>query len=331
MTPDVMDRPTMSQTRPQLDLRVASTTEVTPNVRVFRLESALGEKLPSSTPGAHIDLEVLIADRKEWRSYSLINPTSQCWYYEFAVQREDAGNGGSKYLHDSVKSQSAIRARVPQNNFPISDVAKRHLLVAGGIGVTPIYSIAKELVARNADVRTIFCARTENDAPFLQEMRNLLGERLQVHLDRGDRSRFFDFEQLVGVRQPGEHIYMCGPNSMMTRLVELCLKHSWPPSVVHREIFDPTKGETNEAFVAHLARSGRSLIVEADVSLLDALIQAGQEPFYDCRRGECGLCVVDVLKGEPLHRDSVLEPEDKRDKICTCVSRAVGSDITLDI
>lgn len=312
-------------------MRVVSVRAVTSKVRLFRLEPLSAETLRAPTAGSHIDIEVEVAGRKEWRAYSLINGPDQKTFYEIAVQREDAGRGGSRYLHQAVNANAIVKVREPRNNFPLSDGADRYLLIAGGIGVTPIYAIARELVGGNADIRALYCARHKKDAAFADEFHALLGDRLEIHLDHGAADRFFDFSRVIGSRRPGEHLYMCGPNPMMTRVIRLCAEASWPSAAIHRETFDPTKGERDEPFVAHLARSGASVSVGAEMSLLDALIEAGHEPFYDCRRGECGLCVVDLLRGDAVHRDSFLAPEDRGSKICTCVSRAADSEITLNM
>nr|WP_283812648.1 PDR/VanB family oxidoreductase [Bradyrhizobium tropiciagri] len=311
--------------------QIVSTETITPRVRLFRVKPLVEAPPPRASAGAHVDIEVDLSGRREWRSYSLINHVSSGEFYEFAVQREQSGKGGSNYLHDTVGPGSVVRLRAPANNFSLSAAADSYLLIAGGIGVTPILAMAQELVARAAQVRAIFCARTAADAPFLAEIKSLLGTRLEVNLDAGDPKKFTDFSRVLGSRRRGEHLYMCGPNAMMTRIVDLASYHSWPAAAVHRETFDPTKGDDSSSFVAHLARTKVTVEVPAGVSLLDALLTAGHEPFYDCRRGECGLCVVDVLSGEISHRDSYLRPDERDCKMCTCVSRAAGPDVTLDM
>lgn len=318
-----------------LTLKVTRIAQLTPRIKAFALSPRDGGALPGFTAGAHIDVEVKQPDgQMSTRSYSLTNPHDQGGCYEIAVLREQDGTGGSAYMHDGVWPDQIVKAGNPKNDFPLADDAAEHLLVAGGIGITPIFAMLRTLAVRGATVEMHYCARNPELMAFQDEVRALAGERARFYFDGGDPSRGLDLGALLATPVPGRHLYICGPKAMNDAAIEICKARGWPDDQVHFEFFAaaaPEAGDTELEVV--LERSGRTLAIPADKSILDVMIAEGLDPMYDCTRGECGCCITEVLEGEPEHRDYILTDAEKAagKHICVCVSRAKTGRLVLDM
>ncbi len=318
-----------------LTLKVTRITQLTPRIKAFGLSPRDGSALPAFTAGAHIDVEVMEPGGKlSTRSYSLINPHDQADTYEIAVLRELDGTGGSAYMHDDVWPDQIIKAGNPKNDFPLAEDATAHLLVAGGIGITPILAMLRTLGGRGAPLEMHYCARSPDLMAFENEVRELAGDRARFYFDGGDPSRGLDLARLLATPAPGRHLYVCGPKGMNEAAIEICKARDWPQSQVHFEFFTAAatqQGDTELQVV--LERSGRTLTIPADKSILDVLIAEGLDPMYVCTRGECGCCITEVLEGEPEHRDYILTDAEKAagKHICVCVSRAKTGRLVLDL
>ncbi len=318
-----------------LTLKVTRIAQLTPRIKAFALSPRDGGALPGFTAGAHIDVEVMEPGAKlSTRSYSLINPNDQADHYEIAVLRESDGTGGSAYMHDGVWPDQIVKAGNPMNDFPLADDAAEHLLVAGGIGITPVLAMLRTLSGSGAPVEMHYCARSSELMAFRDEVRALAGDRARFYFDGGDPSRGLDLAQLLATPVTGRHLYVCGPNGMNQAAIEICKARGWPGSQVHFEFFaaDAIQAGDTELEVV-LERSKRTLAIPADKSILDVLIAEGLDPMYDCTRGECGCCITEVLEGEPDHRDYILTDAEKAagKYICVCVSRAKTGRLVLDM
>lgn len=323
-----------------MELVISHVSDETPRVRGYVLQRADGGLLPDFGAGAHVD--VLVeggpGDEPLVRSYSLcgVPGTRACW--RLGVLREDAGRGGSRTLHAGWQVGTRVRCGLPKNEFalaalPLPDGAE-HVLVAGGIGITPLLAMARALASTNERWALHYAARSRSDAAFLAELEQLAAGRLQLYFDGGDPARGMDVRAVLARAAPGSHVYVCGPRPLNDALIDAAAAAGWPRERVHHEFFAaaaPAAGDG--AFTVQLRSSGRSIAVGAGESVLDALLREGLSPLYDCKRGECGLCATTVLAGDVEHRDYVLSDAERQQgrQMCICVSRVRGGELVLDL
>ncbi|MEM5436750.1 PDR/VanB family oxidoreductase [Paraburkholderia diazotrophica] len=322
-----------------LTLRVAAIDAATPLIKTFTLEAADGALLPGFEPGAHLQVEIPSATggAPQWRSYSLIHtdtgahPRDGVRAYRLGVRREDEGRGGSRHMH-ALEAGAMVNVRAPVNHFPLA-APPRVLLIAGGIGITPIVSMAAALVAQQRDFELHFSGRTRDALPFVDELRALAGERLVLHADDDPATRL-SVDALLGDAQVNQPIYVCGPAGMIDAVLDAARKRGWHECDLHYELFtEAAPQEGDAAFEVELRSSGERLTVPADKSLLDTLIEHGADVMYDCRSGYCGLCSTRVCSGDIEHRDTYLSDADKAggEVMQVCVSRCKGGRLVLDI
>lgn len=297
-------------------LVVRAITRETPAIVSIRLEAPDASPLPAWEPGAHIDVQLLT---RHERQYSLCGDPTDTTGYRIAVLREELSRGGSHYIHSFLREGSTVWVRPPRNMFVLGD-APHYLLLAAGIGVTPILSMARHLAATGADWRMIYLVRDRADVAFADEIA-ALGTRASVHVS-GEAGRL-DLDALIADTVPGTAVYACGPQRFVDAL------GSGPG--IHVERFEPKKREfrPNEAFTVVLARTGGEVEVPAERSMLETLQGAGVDVSGSCLRGVCGSCALQVLAGTPEHRDS-LTADDASTTIYPCVSRALTPTLTLD-
>jgi vanillate O-demethylase ferredoxin subunit len=310
------------------DALLASLEDLTPSVREFRLRPE-GGVLPHA-PGSHLLLEVQIKGRPQIRSYSLVGePDGQT--YRIAVKRLAQGRGGSLAMWQ-LPVGARLRVSAPQNHFALDFNAPAYLLVAGGIGITPLlrmaYTLAQRSAASGRPVRMLYGARTADELAFLAELKQQLGERLRTVVGAA-----MDFAAEIAALPAGGQMYVCGPAPMLDAARSAWLAAGRPEADLRFETFGSSGASAPQAFRVQIPRHGLDITVPADCSLLEALEQAGIEQLYDCQRGECGLCALDVLAldGTIDHRDVFLSAHEKQQntRLCACVSRVTGS-ITLD-
>ncbi|NLP60123.1 oxidoreductase [Paraburkholderia sacchari] len=324
---------------PTLKLRVASVDASTSLIKSFTLEAEDGALLPGFEPGAHIQVEVPAADNgvAQWRSYSLINTDPQqdtrtgVRAYRLGIRREDEGRGGSRFMH-TLQTGTKLTVRSPINHFPLA-APPSVILIAGGIGITPMAAMAAELSAQNRDYTLHFSGRTRNALPFVDELQAFAGERLVVHADDESDTRL-SIDALLDGAQLNQPIYVCGPAGMIDAVLAAARHRGWHECDLHYELFSeaaPQEGDT--AFEIELKSSGKVLSVPADKSVLDTLLDNGVDVMYDCRAGYCGLCSTRVCSGEVHHRDTYLSDADKNaGKVMqVCVSRCNGKRLVLDL
>jgi dimethylamine monooxygenase subunit B len=315
----------MAQAATWIDARVRAIRDVTHDVREFEIVPENGTILPYA-PGAHIDVGVLIADAPQTRSYSLIGlPGGDC--YKIAIKRVAPSRGGSAYMW-RLAPGDRLRATQPKSAFAVEFGREAYLLIAGGIGVTPILGMAQMLAKRGADVRMLYAVRSERDLAFAETLRDALGDRLTVHVGRQ-----IDFAAEFAVVKPGTLCALCGPIPMLDAVRAAWDGAKLPAADLRWETFGSSGRMAPAPFKVRVPSHGLEFDVPADTTLLDALRAAGIDAISDCRKGECGLCAMDVVgcEGEIDHRDVFLSPEEKSHgrKLCVCVSRARGV-LTLD-
>ena len=324
----------------QLTVRVADADMLNPLIRQFRLLAADGAPLPGFEPGAHVRVQVSLPDgRTDWRHYSLIDtdgrPTASAApaAYRIAVRCEADGRGGSRFMHEQLQPGALLQIEAPKNDFPLDAPGGTTVLVAGGIGVTPLVAMAARRVAEGAPVRMHYAGRSRELMAFLPELTGLLGDRLSVHAD-AEAGRPLDVAALLDACGADDHLYICGPKVMLDAVLAATQARGWSTERVHFELFtEPVVEEGDRPFEVELAQSGQRFTVAADQSLLDCLIDNGCDPMFDCKRGECGVCAVPVIEGEIDHRDYVLSAREKAEGnvMQICISRAKGARLVLDL
>lgn len=313
------------------DAVIESFEDLTPTVREFRIRPA-GDAaaVQRHEPGSHLQVQLLVDGRPELRSYSLVGkPDGQTW--RIAVKRLDDGRGGSRAMW-RLAAGDRLQVSGPRNHFPLDFNAPAYLLVAGGIGITPLLGMAQALAGRCAQsgrsLRMLYGVRSESELAYGEMLRASLGGRLQAAVDAR-----IDFAGEIAALPVGAQMYVCGPVPMLD-----AARHAWeasgrPATDLRYETFGNSGRFSPQAFRVLIPRHALDITVPPGCSLLDALEQAGVEAVSDCKRGECGLCTLDVLAldGEIDHRDVFLSEHEKQQntRLCACVSRVVGS-VTLD-
>jgi dimethylamine monooxygenase subunit B len=303
---------------------VHATRDVTPAIReiVLRPEATSVEPYPV---GSHVNVGVLIDGRPETRCYSLVgdfNPAG----YRIAVRRAPDSRGGSRYMW-TLKPGARIEVSTPTSLLEIDWSRKSYCLIAGGIGVTPMLGIAAALMRRNADIAFHYAVKSRGDAAFLDELSDLLGDRLIVHA--GDEGRRIDLDQTFARLPPNASTILCGPMRLLEAARRGWATASRPAADLRYETFGSSGLLPTESFRVRIDHSGREILVLENKSMLDALNEAGFEVISDCQRGECGVCAIDIIAvdGQIDHRDVFFSDHQKQAnaRICPCVSRAVGA------
>jgi phthalate 4,5-dioxygenase reductase subunit len=297
---------------------------------LFELKSPDALPLARFTAGAHIAVQV---PNGAMRHYSLCSDPDEAEHYQLAVKREADGRGGSQSLVDEVNVGDTLMVGTPSNLFGLSDKAKSFILVAGGIGITPMRAMIFSLQAEGLrSFKLYYLTRTPESAAFLNELRSPeLASSVVVHHTHGDPTKTFDLWSVFEKTQAGAHVYCCGPKRLMDEVKDMT--GHWPSSAVHFESFgaDTKPHADDKPFEVELAKAGKKLLVPANRSILDALREHGIRVPSSCESGTCGSCKVRLLKGEADHRDLALLPEEQEDHIMVCVSRAKSDTLVLDL
>lgn len=315
----------------ELMLRVARRVEEANGVCSFELVPQDDLALPAFSAGAHIDVHVapgLV------RQYSLSNDPAERGRYRIAVLREPASRGGSAGMHDSVRAGDVLRVSAPRNHFALVD-ASRSLLLAGGIGVTPILAMARALHAQDRDFEMHYCGRSASRMAFLDELAAApFARRVVLHADDVPDQKF---EARGVLSQPAgdTHLYVCGPSGFMDHILETARALGWPDKQLHREYFTgvATALATDDSFEVRVASTGLSCQVPAGKTVIEVLAAHGVEVPTSCEAGVCGTCLTRVLEGTPDHRDSFLTDAERaaNDQFTPCCSRALSPLLVLDL
>jgi ferredoxin-NADP reductase len=316
----------------RMDLVVRSIEPVTSRVASFELADPAGAPLPPFTAGSHVDVEL---PNGLVRSYSLLNDSRERHRYVLAVLREDASSGGSAWMHEGLRVGDTLAVAGPQNRFELDEGGDHNILIAGGIGITPILSMAERLDELGIDFRLYYCTRSRAEAAFAERLEERFGDRVVLHHTGGVRELRLDVAALLRVREPGTHVYVCGPADLIATVRSAAKE--WPQGTVHFELFGAVRADVgaaaeNRPFDVHLRRRDVTLHVPADRSILDVLAANGVRVRTVCRDGFCGTCTTRYLAGNVEHRDGVLDEEGRRSLIQVCVSRALPGDmLVLDL
>ena len=324
-----MPEPAPTGRRASLRVQVARKWQAAADVAGFDLVSIAGQ-LPTFQPGAHIDVHLpsgLV------RQYSLTNGPGELDRYRIGVKLEPDGGGGSLALHDSVRVGDVLAVSEPRNNFPLRRDAVRTILVAGGIGITPLLAMAQALRHQGLGFELHVFARSDDHIAFA-ELVDGLGEAVTRHIGLSPAETGAALEALLADPGPHEHAYVCGPGPMLDAARRMAAAAGRADDTVHFEYFaNPTEIDDSTTFTVDLARSALSLEVPAGATVMDVLRSNGVEVASSCETGACGTCRVAVLDGEPVHNDVYLNDTEKQqgDQMMVCVSRARSDRLVLDI
>ncbi len=311
----------------KLHLRVRDVEALSPSLKRFILEAEDSAELPSIGPGAHLQLALKNGTHR-WRNAYSITAAPDRREYRIIVRRTADSRGGSAFLHEAVTPGQSIEADFPGNLFPMSQVARKHLLVSGGIGITPFLSYLGHLKGTKSPFELHHFCRAEEAPVFEQLLDEYDSARIFIH----PQSTQFDLAETLRTQPLGTHLYVCGPEELMDAVIATARAHGWPGSKFHSESFGGA--HTGGApFTAILKRSGLEVRVGDSETLLEALEAVGLDPPCLCRGGACGECRTDVIEGIPEHRDHYLDAAEHAANrtIMICVSRAVGDRIVLDL
>ncbi|HLZ01930.1 MAG TPA: PDR/VanB family oxidoreductase [Bradyrhizobium sp.] len=308
--------------------RLRATRDLAPDVRLFEIEPE--GAFAAATPGSHIDVLVPIDGRPQVRSYSLVGPCAD-GLYRIAVKRPPSSRGGSVGMWRlAVGDRLTISA--PSNSFELGHGRVDYLLLAGGIGITPIYTMALALGRAGANFRLLYAARTRRDLVLADDLAQRVGGRLQLFVD--EEGPCIDIAGEIAKLDPRGELYVCGPFGMLEAAKRFWREAGRPPAQLRYETFGSGGSFVAAPFKVRIPRLGVEIDVPANRSMLEALEDAGVDMIFGCRRGECGLCVLPIVEapGGVDHLDVFFSAEERatNEKLCTCVSRVAGGCITLD-
>ncbi|AOZ01771.1 oxidoreductase [Cupriavidus sp. USMAHM13] len=312
-----------------LTMRVQAMRYEARGIVSVELRAVDGSELPAYTPGAHIDLHL---GNGLVRSYSLCGAPEQRDRYVVGVLNDRASRGGSRYVHEQLRVGSTLTVGAPRNHFELDEGAAHTVLVAGGIGITPIACMARRLAQLGRSFELVYCARSREEAAFLDELEQY-GDALRVHFDdvQGGPP---DLPARLAGHGADTHFYCCGPGPMLQAFEAACGGHGHQHVHIERFAADPAVSAVQDgAYTVELARCGKHLTVPSGKALLDALLEAGVDVDHSCREGVCGSCETRVLEGVPEHRDSVLSKNERESgkTMMVCVSGCKGARLVLDL
>lgn len=317
-----------------LALVVSGVRQLTPRVRAYELRRPAAEPLPPVTAGAHLRLPVILPDgQAATRHYSISSNAARRDAWEIAVLLQEDGSGGSRYIHQTYALGMTLQCEPPRNDFPLRTEPGPAVLIAGGIGITPIKAMALALRDAGRRFEIHYAGRSQHDMAYLGRLQREFGPLLRTY--PGDERRLSVDEVMVAAAADA-HYYICGPQGLLDGVLKKAAVLGIASDRLHFERFaapamaDATPSQPVEVA---LRRSGKKLTVAADQSILEAVEQAGVRVDSDCRAGNCGSCAVTVLEGTPLHADQILTERERAEgrRMCICVSRARSPRLVLDL
>jgi vanillate monooxygenase ferredoxin subunit len=318
-----------------IPVHVTSASTAAQGIRLLKLAALDGSPLPRYEPGSHIDLHLAPG---VIRQYSLCGPHGDTSSYAVAVKLEPESRGGSRLVHDMLDVGSQLQISAPRNNFPMASDARHSVLVAGGIGITPLISMARALQAEGHSFELLYFCRNSAHAAFRDELESepfAASSHFFFGLDRDTVGHTLN--RVLAARPNGAHLYLCGPRPFMDSVQEIARQTGWPEEAVHLEYFAAGEraadASANARFRVKLARSGVTIDVPADKTIVDSLREQGIEIETSCEQGVCGTCLAVVLEGTPEHHDSFLSAteKDRGDCMAVCISRSQSPLLVLDL
>ena len=335
----------MTESTERLRLKIAQITRLTPRIRLYQLRAASGIELPLVTAGSHIAVPVKLANGKEnFHHYFICSNPNQREFYEIAVPFRDDnvadnnvtdtnvtdenGSGGAQFISENFVVGTLLECGMPSNNFHLHADASPAVLIAGGIGITPIIAIADTLALRGRRFSLHYAGRNKSEMAFVDTLQKNFARNLYVY--NADENRRLDLMQVLADAPSNAFFYACGPHKMLADIETCARMLGIETDRIQTEYFVGDKFENDKPVVLELAHSNKLINARADQSLLTALRDAGVNVQFDCGMGDCGTCAIKILEGEAEHRDHVLSDAQKaQGYMCVCVSRAKGEKIIL--
>ncbi|MDR2249330.1 PDR/VanB family oxidoreductase [Acinetobacter sp.] len=300
------------------------------NIAVMEFESATSATLPKVEAGAHIDVHL---PNGMVRQYSLCQNPNDEGKFRLGILRDPESRGGSVSAFDEIKDGMQIQVSEPKNLFPLLK-AKHSVLIGGGIGITPLITMAYQLAHEGASFELHYCGASPENCAFVDEIKNgELAQYTSFHFkSEGANHRAF-FESAIKNIDSESHIYTCGPVGFMDWVINLATTHDFPEQQIHKEYFQVEADTSGGSFEVVAERSGKIIMVEAGETILQALAKEGIDIEMSCEQGVCGTCMCDVIEGEPDHRDVYFTDEEKasNEQILVCCSRSKTPRLVLDI
>lgn len=325
----------------RLLLLVRQVTYEAVGVRSYELVDPAGAPLPPVSAGAHLDVYL---GNGMTRQYSLCNDPTERHRYVIAVLHDEYGRGGSKHIHEKFQVQDLVTVGFPRNNFQLSSEARKHLLIAGGIGVTPMKAMAHQLATADGEYELHYCAKGPEFAAFRSDFERMFKPgRVFFHFDGGNHVDGLNIASLLREQPSGTHVYYCGPGGFMAACEKAAA--DWPRGTVHFEHFKPpvpvrpATSATNEVaeqpgppeFSIKIASTGLVFDVPANRTIVEVLADAAITVETSCEAGLCATCKVRYVSGEVDHRDYVLSDEEHAEFFTACVSRSKSPMLVLDL
>ncbi|MCZ6724196.1 MAG: 2Fe-2S iron-sulfur cluster-binding protein [Gammaproteobacteria bacterium] len=315
-----------------LELVISGVRQLTPRVRAFELRDPKGADLPAVEAGSHLQFTLQLTDgREKICHYSISSNPARRDAYEIAVLREDEGKGGSIAVHEQFDIGRILHCELPQNHFQLHNDARPTLLIAGGIGITPIKAMAQALKARGADMHLYYVGRSGAEMAFRDRLVREFNSEISIY--RSSEDERLNIKRVLDDAPDDAIVYVCGPGRLIDAVVDTAAELQIDPGRIRFERFDAVISADAKPIQVELRRSGKQLEVAANQTILDAMLEAGVSSAYSCRAGNCKSCAVKVLAGDPEHRDSALSMAERTDYglMCPCVSRAKSDHLVLDI
>ena len=314
-----------------IPVSIAAIKETTSDIKHFSFKAVNGEILPEFTAGSHI---IITLPSGKTRAYSLVNPSYDRHQYQIAVKLEPNGKGGSTEMHE-LSVGDTLKVSRPKNNFVLYEQVQKYILIAGGIGITPLLSMAHRLTELEKHFELHICAKAIENIPFQYELKHWsFAPNVDIHLNKNGKSSI-DLSRVLATPDTDSLVYVCGPTGFNNWVADSALAIGWQPEQVKQEIFslNHTEFAPTKAFELVLNKSGKTITVDKNLTIIDALLLNNIKVDYTCLQGTCGTCIANVVEGEVDHRDSVLSEAEKiaGKKVCLCVSRAKMDRLVIDV
>ncbi|MDN5489133.1 MAG: PDR/VanB family oxidoreductase [Acinetobacter sp.] len=307
---------------------VTGVEQLTPLIKRFTFKRQDGQNFPQFNGGSHIIVKM---NDQLSNAYSLMSCAQDLSTYQVCVRKDTEGKGGSVYMHEQCNEGCEILISEPKNLFPLAENGAKHILIAGGIGITPFVPQMDELAARGADYELHYAYRSPEHAALLQELKQKHAEHIFSYVDSDGKC--LDLDQLISAQPKGTHVYVCGPKPMIDAVIDRCNFHRYRDEYIHWEQFASTVPEDGEAFTVVLAKSNQQVEVQGNQTILQAIEALNIDVECLCREGVCGTCETAILEGEAEHFDQYLSDDEKasQQSMMICVSRAKGKRLVLDL
>lgn len=312
----------------KIEVIVSAVLPLNDLVTRFEFKRKDGNRFPTFSAGAHTVVHMRDGDRQRLNPYSLMSDPADTETYAISVRRDDEGRGGSLFMHNNVKVGDAMEITYPVNLFSLDLRAKKHVFLAGGIGITPFMAMIAQLERSSDSWELHYSVRTKALGTYVDQLVSKYPNKVRIYYD--DQSQSINLEYLLDGQPLGTNVYVCGPKGMIDWVHKTAAAAGWPDANVHSEEF--TAPQPGKEFQVRLCRSEKTITVGENESLLEAMEREGVDAPFLCRGGACGQCETNVVSsdGEFIHRDHWLEPDEHGNKIMPCVSRFIGKSLEID-